>query len=91
MAQAASLWDDRPRAERVIVTGPSPLEMLAATVVSATTDTPLLFLSADRVPQVTRAAIARLDPREIVLCGPQSALPTRLRAELGELVSRPAV
>ncbi|GAA3607599.1 hypothetical protein GCM10022199_09210 [Marihabitans asiaticum] len=90
MALAAGLWGDVAPGGRVIVSAPNVVELLTATTVSAVTGTPVVVTDAT-LPRVVIESLRSLQPSEIVVCGLVSALPPTVRAELGELVSRPAV
>ena len=84
MAMAASLWEGREPGGRVILAGPATVELLSAIAVSGHTDTPLLLANSGRLSDVTRAALERLSPEEVALCGTLESLPPQLRGALGE-------
>lgn len=87
MALTAGLWDHVRPGARVLVCGPSILELLTAAVASKHHGSPVLLITTARLPDVVRTTLQRLEPTQIVLCGVVDALPLDLRQELGEIAS----
>lgn len=70
-----------------VATGAAFADGLAGTPAAVSEDAPMLLLPPDRLPDVVRTELQRLDPSEVVVIGGPGALPDDIVAQLREIAA----